>query len=161
NSTIPGTYYQGQLNLDWGGRQNDAYVANPSLYRHPMETSVLWKYIQTVDRVLECPLSKRAANRFYDYTVIIRLAGARTDLPWQMTYPERPANANSTILRFTALPFLIEEDSKFYNASYDDGSFASNDQVTDRHRKGGHIAFLDGTAERFVSPKGPSADVEE
>src|SRR5262245_57229057 len=34
-STIPGTYWQGPLNLDWGGRQNDAYLSNPGLYRHP------------------------------------------------------------------------------------------------------------------------------
>src|SRR5262249_29655598 len=130
---------------DWGGRENAAYLANPALYHHPMETSVLWKYIQSVDRVLECPNSKRAANRFYDYTVIIRMAGARTDLVWQMTYPESPSNPSSPRRRFTALPLLIEEDSKFYNASYDDGSFAASDQVTDRHRKGGNIGFLDGS----------------
>src|SRR5262245_30703054 len=28
SSTIPGTYWQGPLNLDWGGRQNDAYLIN-------------------------------------------------------------------------------------------------------------------------------------
>jgi prepilin-type N-terminal cleavage/methylation domain-containing protein/prepilin-type processing-associated H-X9-DG protein len=160
-SMIPGTYWQGPINLDWCGRDNAVYLANPTLYRHPMETSVLWRYIQTVDGVLQCPNSKRSANKFFDYTIIIRLAGARTDLPWQMTYPERPAVSNSPVRRFTSLPFLIEEDTKFYNATFDDGSFAANDQVSDRHRKGANIAYLDGSAERFVSPRGPRSEVEE
>ena len=161
DSMIPGTYWQGPQNLDWGGKQNAAYLANPALYRHPMETSPLWRYIAAVDKTLECPLAKREANFIYDYTVIIRFAGAKTDLPWQMTYPENPALANSPRQRFDLLPFLIEEDEKFYNRSFPDGSFASDDQFSDRHFKGSHVGYLDGSAGRFVSPKGPRAEVAE
>lgn len=158
---IPGTYWQGPINLDWGGKQNAAYLANPAIYRHPMETSPLWKYLAGADKTLECPTAKRGANLNFDYTVIIRFAGAKTDLVSQMTYPENPAAPNSMRKRFDVLPFLIEEDDKFYNQSYPDGSFAADDQFSDRHFKGGHLGNLDGSVVRFVSPRGPRSDVAE
>jgi hypothetical protein len=160
-SMIPGTYWQGAINLDWGGKQNAAYLSNPTGYRHPMETSPLWKYLAGADKTLECPTAKRGANLNFDYTVIIRFAGAKTDLAWQMTYLENPAVANSLRRRFDVLPFLIEEDEKFYNQSYPDGSFAADDQFSDRHFKGGHVGHLDGSVSRFVSPRGPRSEVAE
>ncbi len=158
---IPGTYWQGPINLDWGGKQNAAYLANPTIYRHPMETSPLWKYLGGAEKTLECPTAKRWANLNFDYTVIIRFAGAKTDIVSQMTYPENPAAPNSFRKRFDVLPFLIEEDDKFYNQSYPDGSFAADDQFSNRHFKGGHIGNLDGSVTRFVSPRGPQSDVAE
>ena len=161
NGTISGTYWQGPLDLDWAGRDNATYLANPQRYRHPMETSVLWRYISTQDRVTECPAGRREANGFYDYTVIIRFAGGRTDLPWQMVYPVDPSNASSARQRFPNLPLLIEEDALFYNRSYDDGSFAASDQFSDRHRRGCNIGYMDGSVGSFVSPRGPARDVDE
>lgn len=161
DGTIPGTIWQGPLNLDWSGRDNAIYLAHPEYFKHPLETSVLAKYVSSQDRILECPTSKREANRFFDYTMIIRMAGARVDLPWQMTYPVNPASPSSGRARFIALPFLIEEDEKFYNHSFDDASWANLDQITDRHTKGGHLGYLDGSVSRFISPKGPNPAVEE
>lgn len=38
--TIPGSYWQGPLNMDWCGRNNTNYNANPTQYPHPMRASV-------------------------------------------------------------------------------------------------------------------------
>ncbi len=160
NRYIPGTYWQGPINLDWAGRSNAVYLANPAQYSHPLQTSVLRHYLHTIDKILECPTAKRAANKWFDYTVIIRMAGAQTDRRWYMTYPKNPLDPMNTRTRFQALPFLMEEDAKFFNQSFDDGSFAAQDQLTDRHNRGCHIGFLDGTV-RFVSPHGNNSQLEE
>jgi len=161
NAVIPGAYWQGGKNLDWGGRNNTEYNNNRARYKHPMETSVLWPYISGMDDILECPTAQRSANTIYDYTMIIRFAGARTDLRWWVTYPERPEQTNSPRRRFDAIPLLIEEDEVWYNASVDDGSWANLDQITDRHTRGANLAYLNGTASRFIPPKGAKPKVEE
>jgi prepilin-type N-terminal cleavage/methylation domain-containing protein/prepilin-type processing-associated H-X9-DG protein len=156
---IPGGYWQGPQNLDWCGRDNATYLSQGG--RNPLETSVLREYLSNTDKILECPTTKRSANGYFDYTMVIRFAGARTDLQWKVSYPTNPAQANSPREYFIALPLLIEEDDLFYNHSFDDGSWAFDDQITDRHAHGGNIAYLDGSASRFVSPKGPLSRVEE
>ena len=155
NGSIPGTYWQGAENLDWAGAHNASYLSNPSGYSHPLQSSVLWNYIATQDRIFECPKVRREANHWYDYTVLIRMAGARIETPWQMTYPVDPTKSNSLHSRFDGLPLLIEEDTTFYNRQVPDGSFAASDQFAQRHRGGANIGYLDGSAGRFVSPKGP------
>lgn len=161
-NVIPGTFYQGPQNLDWAGRVNVAYQNNPNRYRHPLETSVLFPYLKSIERnrILECPTGRREANTFFDYTVIIRMAGAKTEMPWTMQFPRRPGDPNSTE-RFTAIPMLIEEDARWYNRDYDDGSFAWNDQFSERHTRTCNIGYLDGSAGSFRSPKGPYPDREE
>jgi prepilin-type processing-associated H-X9-DG protein len=156
---IPGGYWQGAQNLDWCGRNNALFLSQGG--RHPLETSVLREYLSNTDKILECPTTKRAANGYYDYTMVIRFAGARTDLSWRVSYPTSPALANSPREYFIAMPLLIEEDERFWNGGFTDGSWANLDQITDRHEHGGNIAYLDGSASRFVSPKGPLATVEE
>ncbi|MBX3404203.1 MAG: DUF1559 domain-containing protein [Phycisphaeraceae bacterium] len=170
---IPGTYWQGPINLDWAGRMNAAYNSNPALYPHPFHTSVLRDYLQTADKVMECPSARREANRFFDYTMVIKLAGARIDLEWKVSYPERPEQANSTRKLFPAIPLLIEEHDEFWNRTHDDGSFAGVDQWSTRHgaRKagsaaggrggGGHIGYLNGSVGLFKPPVGPNDRANE
>jgi prepilin-type N-terminal cleavage/methylation domain-containing protein/prepilin-type processing-associated H-X9-DG protein len=155
---IPGTFYQGVRNLDWAGRVNQLYLSNPQNYRHPFETSVLAPYLSTVDRILECPTAKRRANNWFDYTMVIRMAGARIDLGWDMYYPQNPGLPFniSTAVRFRALPLLIEEDSEFWNRAYDDGSWAGTDQFANWHNGTCSIGYLDGSVSPFRSPKGSS-----
>jgi prepilin-type N-terminal cleavage/methylation domain-containing protein len=164
---IPGSYYQGPINLDWSGRENVSF--NPLVYPKPFQTSVLYDYVSTAEKILECPSAKREANRYFDYTMIIRFAGARLDVPWQMAYAKNPAIAFSTAnsALFPAVPLMIEEHDIFYNRSYDDGSFANNDQFSTRHaaknagssagnRGGGcNLGYMDGSARIFKAPVGP------
>jgi prepilin-type N-terminal cleavage/methylation domain-containing protein/prepilin-type processing-associated H-X9-DG protein len=160
---IPGTYYQGARNLDWAGRVNQAYLAAPQNYAHPFETSVLAPYLSTVDRILECPTAKRRANTWFDYTMLIRMAGARMDLACDMYYPRNPAQPFSlaSAVRFRALPLLIEEDTEFWNRTWDDGSWAGSDQFANWHNGTCSLAYLDGSVSPFRSPKGPSAYAQE
>jgi prepilin-type N-terminal cleavage/methylation domain-containing protein/prepilin-type processing-associated H-X9-DG protein len=160
---VPGTYWQGPINLDWSGRNNARYLNSPvGEYSHPIQTSVLYEYVSQLDKIMECPTGKRHANPYYDYTMIIRLAGAKTDLAWRMTYPTHPEQgAASPREGFIAIPLLIEEDEYWYNTQNSDGSFANLDQFSDRHSRGGNIAYLDGSASRFVTPKGTNPRLEE
>ncbi len=149
---FPGAYWQGGINLDWSGKNNRIY--NKNKHKHPLETSVLKPYLST-NFILECPKARRDANTFFDYTMVIRLAGAQTDLRWTMVYPEEPAKGTSSkMVRFQAIPFLVEEDAKWWNKQYDDGSFANGDQFTERHDGAANVAYLDGSASLFASPKG-------
>lgn len=158
---IPGTYWQGPINLDWSGKNNIRYTSNPNAWRHPMETSVLRPFMHSVDKIFECPTARREANAVFDYTVIIRFAGAALDLPWKMTYARNPLQVVPSQTYLPALPFLIEEDSTFYNATYDDGSWANLDQITTRHRGKANMAYLDGSALAFSTPRNGNPDREE
>lgn len=162
HKVIPGGYWQGPQNLDWCGKNNQSYIASPQRYRHPLETSVLREYLQTVDKIMECPSTKRSANAIFDYTMGIRMAGAKTGLQWKVSYQTQPQRGVSSPREyFTAIPLLFEEDETFYNRQYDDGSFAWNDQMTSRHGQGANIAYLDGSGGRFRSPTGGSVRLEE
>ena len=161
---LPGTYWQGAQNLDWSGKQNTRYTSNPNAWRHPMETSVLWEYVSGLDRITECPSAKRSANGLYDYTMIIRMAGARVDLAHTVNYPTNPASAASPVKAFPAMPIMVEEHAKFYNISFPDGSFAGQDQWVARHNgpnRGAHVGLLDGSVMLFAAPRGPRDDIEE
>ncbi|GJQ28533.1 MAG: hypothetical protein HBSAPP03_04170 [Phycisphaerae bacterium] len=158
--TIPGAYWQGPINLDWCGRNNQTYVNNPNNYYHPIETSVLRSYMGDFDRTFICPTGKRP-NQWFDYTMIIRLAGARTDLEWKVSYPETPSNAASPRKYFPAIPLLIEEDERWYNTQVDDGSFANLDQWSRRHTRTGNVALLDGGVMQFATPSGGSDTLQE
>jgi prepilin-type N-terminal cleavage/methylation domain-containing protein len=167
---IPGSYWQGPLNLDWSGRENATYMANPALFSNrPFTSSVLFDYVSTAEKILECPSAKREANKFFDYTMIIRFAGARLDVDCKMAYAASPAQAYSTTNSkyFQAVPLIIEEHDLFYNQGYDDGSFANNDQFSTRHgaknagsaaggRGGGcNVGYMDASVGIFKAPVGP------
>jgi prepilin-type N-terminal cleavage/methylation domain-containing protein len=169
---MPGAYWQNAQNLDWSGRRNDIYMANPAAYRHPFETSVLRDYLSNADKVLECPSAKREANNFFDYTMIIRMAGAAPDLQWRMSYPLNPAGGGAREF-FKGLPIIIEEHHTWYNNPVNDGSFAGRDQWSKRHNTkrsgsdvggnggGCHMGMLDGSIQYFVAPAGPLDAVQE
>ena len=170
---MPGTYWQGPINLDWSGRNNQVYNANPNAYTHPIQASVMFDYISGADQIMGCPTARRQANTFFDYTAIIRFAGARLGLDWRMTYPKNPANLAAGTENFRAIPFIIEEHHEFYNRTTDDGSFANLDQFATRHgsrefgsdaggRGGGcNIGYMDASAGLFKPPIGPSDRVQE
>lgn len=170
---IPGTFWQGPKNLDWCGRNNATYTANPGGFRHPFKTSVLNDYLSDADKILECPAAKRTANAIFDYTMVIRLAGARLDLSWRADYPLNPENPASARRVFQGIPLLIEEHDEFFNRTYDDGSFAFDDQFSTRHGSrrsasdaGGrtgqcNIGYLDGAVAPFRPPVGPQDRVNE
>jgi prepilin-type N-terminal cleavage/methylation domain-containing protein/prepilin-type processing-associated H-X9-DG protein len=163
NGIIPGTFYEGPIDLDWVGRNNATYLANPSAYSHPLLTSVLNPYLRGSDQVLSCPTGMRL-NGYSDYTMVIRFAGAKIGLHGRMSYPIHPDLSNSPRAYFDAIPFLVEESQYYYNASTSTGSFpnptndlsfANVDQFSHRHSGKCNIACLDGSVEAFQAPEGP------
>jgi len=159
---IPGISVDGRtLNLDWSGKANDNYRNNRDKYSHPLQASVIYPYLSGTDNITECPKARRQANTLYDYCILARLSGARTDLSWSMLYPANPANPGEDLQRMQSIPLLIEEDAVFYNGPIDDGTWAWYDQFTDRHSGGANIAYLDGSAGRFEGSKGPDPQAEE
>jgi len=159
---LPGNVWHGEdMNLDWCGLANDNYQEHEDWYEHPIEASVLWFYMGQNDAILECPTEQRESNSMFDYCVLSRMAGARTDLPWKMTYPKDPVHPRRSRYYFPAMLLLVEEHSKWYNANPDDGFWSNLDQFTDRHEGDATVAYLDGSAGRFNAPKGPNTDLEE
>jgi prepilin-type N-terminal cleavage/methylation domain-containing protein/prepilin-type processing-associated H-X9-DG protein len=166
NKCIPGNYWEGApganffpnapVELDWSGRNNQSYVSNPSAYTHPFQTSVLKKYIGT-DRILTCPTADRP-NGYFDYTMVIRLAGAKTNAVGRMSYPLHPELSNSPRAYFPSIPLLVEENQFWYNSVDDDGAFANADQFSHRHSGKCNIAYLDGSAGAFKGPTGPMGE---
>lgn len=149
-------------NLDWSGFGNIKYWRNPGKYAHPFDASPLAPYVGEEDYILECPSMKRTANLRFDYTQVAQMAGARVDLTWRMLYFKNPAEGQSGgVDYFQALPILVEEDEFWHNSVFTEGGWGNEDQITVRHSGGGMIAYLDGSAGRFESPKGPNPQLIE
>jgi prepilin-type N-terminal cleavage/methylation domain-containing protein/prepilin-type processing-associated H-X9-DG protein len=153
---LPGAYWEGGVNLDWCGRNNAIYLANPTAYAHPILTSVLWPYLQT-SAILTCPTAQ-IPNHLYDYTMLIRMGGARTNLNARMSYPIRPElDTGLTLIPlqrryFDGVPIIMEESQYFYNQPVDDGSYANADEPSVRHSGFCNVAYLDGSVGPFKAP---------
>jgi prepilin-type N-terminal cleavage/methylation domain-containing protein len=112
-------------------------------------------------------LSPRAIN--FDYTMVTGASGGRVDTSTLVAWDKRcrtlsaqaartgqPTTANITYMR--SIPVFAEEDVLWWNAPSPDGLWSNWDQLTDRHAKGGHMSFLDGTVELLKLPRGPLRD---
>jgi prepilin-type N-terminal cleavage/methylation domain-containing protein len=107
-------------------------------------------------------LSSRALN--FDYTMMTGATGARvdmvTEIAWdsrcqQLTAQTARTQPNQTQLRhLRSLPVFVEEDIIWWNSQNPDGMWSNWDQITDRHTRKGHIAFLDGGVGAMEFPRG-------
>lgn len=159
NKVCPGNIYQGSSNLDWSGRNNAAYLANPSAYHDPMQASVLKKFL-TNNAILTCPTGQRP-NSFFDYTMVQHFSGARTTLRWRVSYPAKPGATINPRIFFPAIPLMIEEHEAFNNSLYGDGAFATSDQFSTRHNGKCTIGYLDGSVGLFAPLHGKKDNVAE
>lgn len=101
----------------------------------------------------------------FDFTIVDGAHGARVDLPFRVGYIDRDKRAPTTprvgpqtmradaaksyMTDIRALPIFVEESSWINNVEIHDGRFGNRDQISQRHDGGGHIALLDGSAEKF------------
>lgn len=145
---------------------------------------LMFEYVQSADFVVECPTNKRARstgggsgnNGFgwnrdlnFDYTMFDETQGAKLSAqvyagyvpPNAATPPQLPAAQIATLKQFRSVPIFIEESTPIYNQQFTEGFWGNDDQVTNRHDKGGHIGYLDGTLELFKPTVGTSADIVE
>lgn len=115
----------------------------------------------------------------FDYTMNAGAGGAKSYLDFQVygiepPVADYPSSASVTfdqlkryrdegrLIRFKKLPIFLEESTAFYNAPvdasgrlnvrYHDGLWSFGDEMTTRHGKGGHMAMLDGSVEKFIPP---------
>jgi prepilin-type N-terminal cleavage/methylation domain-containing protein len=107
-----------------------------------------------MQRVLfESFLTERSFN--FDYTMITGSSGANTAMTSFVAWDEgcrtrqpqtaRPLQPNFKVFR--SAPIYMEEDIVFYNGPGPDGMWSNWDEVTNRHFRKGHAAFLDGSIE--------------
>ena len=142
----------------------------------------LYDYVENAHEVGACPTNRRrtinGAERInmwgsstgvdFDYTMLDELEGAKLGLEARCAYIP-PTGAQTRVLSpaqvdtltpMHALPLFVEEDSYYYNSSIQDGLFGVSDQFSTRHEGGGNIAYLDGSADRFVAPNDGLETVE-
>jgi len=148
---------------------------SPTVFR----PGLLYEYVQDADFVTECPTNKRAGgatgsptglpNGFgwdrelnFDYTMLDETQGLKlgNDVrvgyvpPTSATPQNLPAALVPTLTYFRSVPIYIEESTFIYNSQYTDGFWGNDDQVTNRHDKGGYIGFADATIQLFKPKQG-------
>ncbi len=115
-------------------------------------------------------LTERGAQLAFDFTMPSGVGGASLTAPVEAVYltgsvptdfdtGERSVGTSDMTerlrtgraARFRALPLFVEEDTAS-NDLFPDGQWDDNDEVTQRHADGGHMAFLDLSVEKFVMP---------
>ena len=59
-----------------------------------------------------------------------------------------------TLMRMPGIPVFAEEDGVWWNTSVTDGLWSNEDQITNRHGRKGHMAFMNGSVDLMDLPKG-------
>jgi prepilin-type N-terminal cleavage/methylation domain-containing protein len=140
------------------------------------EPGSLFKFFDNAHSVTACPENRRKKKYSddssndksmfgtavdFDYTLPWSVQGARVGLDIRVSYIKdgkaaRPINLTAdrvpNLTKMRNLPVFVEESTYWYNGDITDGMWGNDDQVTMRHFKGGHLGFLDGSAELFTFP---------
>jgi prepilin-type N-terminal cleavage/methylation domain-containing protein len=159
-------------NTDPGGENIGLWaMINTNGVRRP---GFLFQYVSDAHEIVNCPTNKRrrgdgqvAWNLWgvdlgvqFDYTMLDEVEGTRLSSTTNIVYLPPGSTAvntysipfNDTMVRMRHIPLFFEESTRWYNQSFRDGRFGNLDQVTTRHEKGGHVNYVDGSAELFKAP---------
>lgn len=138
---------------------------------------IVFQFLENGHKVFECPTNKRRGK--YNRTTrrtsdnnIYQNSGA-LDFDYGMTTFAHGANVSlntvastvtaapgdgpqvlaaakaSSLTAMRGVPIFVEESTYWYNDQYQDGLWGNWDQLTQRHDKGGHIAYIGGEAELY------------
>lgn len=154
---LPGTSTHPR-GLDWCGDNNNPRQGYQPPFNGPPYNGLLWPFVSGVVLIFECPTEKRLANQRFSYTMPHNMGGAKIDLQWPFFYREQPALGANSPLSQIPPPTLMEEDERWYNQQIDDGAWANQDQITDRHKGTGNIGFLDGSVNPIRPAEGGQPD---
>ncbi len=166
-----------------------AWARLPDVTNNTIQPGYLYQFLQSPDKVGECPSNKRAKstgqdgnNVFFtgtaldfDYTYPPRMQGARLGMETRFAYLSNPAQYGvhgfppvtmpnptpGTLVPLSGSPIFIEEHTRWYNEDTPDGQWSNWDQVEERHSKGGHIAYLEGHVSLVKTPHGHIYGTEE
>jgi len=113
----------------------------------------------------------------FDYCMLDEVQGYRlgTEIDmWWITNASQSAGRviagpepSIELTRARNLWLFVEESTYWYNEEFYDGWWGNDDQVTTRHpsgagkRGGGHVAYVDGSAEIAVMPQGRAEELME
>lgn len=144
---LPGGYYDPYA--DWFGRANRLNYTG----RNP-DDGTIWKLMGKQRQAYTCPADVLEEHD-YSYSANIILSGAKTEMLASAHHPLE--NFNSTnhgaggprMKAFDGVPLIVEEDSTFWLITNDEGGWANDDRITERHlpvggRGFGNIGFTDG-----------------
>jgi prepilin-type N-terminal cleavage/methylation domain-containing protein len=130
----------------------------------------MYQYVQNAHVIGECPTNKRRAvtgveyaNMWasrtgveFDYTMLDEIEGCKLGSQTRVGYVPAnfnngyrnlPATGANQVTLFQDIPLYFEESSYFYNSQYRDAMFGNEDQITSRHGRGGHVGFINGSAQ--------------
>ncbi len=149
---------------------------NVALWAQRIENTVrvpgiLFDYVDNAHAIAECPTNRRQnasaaiaeRNNFwggrsgvnFDYTMLDEAEGIKLSSKPLIGYvPPNQANGSRIlptgvammIQHFQHVPLYFEESTIIWNQQYRDGMFGNEDQLTSRHARSGHVAFLDGSS---------------
>jgi prepilin-type N-terminal cleavage/methylation domain-containing protein len=144
------------------------------------EPGYLFQYVEKLDKIGECPSNKRRSangggsgnNMFntgtdldFDYTMVAKVGGIKLSCTSRIAH--LPPNSNrvprlttntpdaDALIPLPSIPVFVEENTFWYNDSIPDGLWGNEDQITQRHFKGGHVANFDGSSFLWKAPTGP------
>jgi prepilin-type N-terminal cleavage/methylation domain-containing protein len=152
----------------------------------PHEPGQVFLYAHDAHEIVSCPTNKRRNSRGdrtggtiygglvgaldFDYTMLDEVQGAKLGVQVEcvrMTDPTRPVGAvipgarTDLVTPMPGVPLFVEESTFVWNEVYTDGKWGNQDQLTQRHMGGGHMVFLDMTAQHLVMPKGSDERVRQ
>ncbi len=97
----------------------------------------------------------------WDYTMFFSAQGAKLSTQTRVAWmPPKTGNyatkltgdSAKSLTNFRSIPFFVEESTFLNNYDRDDGRFASSDQFSQRHDKGGHMVNIAVEAVLFKPP---------
>ncbi|MFI4916632.1 MAG: prepilin-type N-terminal cleavage/methylation domain-containing protein [Phycisphaerales bacterium JB060] len=176
--TVYATDYDDQIwpADDWAFARDRAGAIDRS------KPGVIFDYVEDAHEICGCPKNKRrsgdgrSAGTLYgaytdlnfDYTMFDETQGYRLGQEVQVARLKDPAGSKPTRIRsmlgetalmaMRSVPIYIEESVWFYNQQFTEGFWGNQDQITDRHDKGGHILYADGVVEIAKFEKGPRGE---
>jgi prepilin-type N-terminal cleavage/methylation domain-containing protein/prepilin-type processing-associated H-X9-DG protein len=144
---LPGGFYDRYA--DWFGAAN-----KPGYTGRQPDDGVIWKHMGRQRQAYVCPADV-LENHEFSYSANIILSGAKTEMLASAHYPldnfntTNHGSSSQRMKAFDGVPLIVEEDSVFYLITNDEGGWANDDRLTERHlpiggRGFGNIGFTDG-----------------
>jgi prepilin-type N-terminal cleavage/methylation domain-containing protein/prepilin-type processing-associated H-X9-DG protein len=144
---LPGGFYDDYA--DWFGAAN-----KPAKSGRQPDDGVIWKYMGRQRMAYVCPDDVLKDHEF-SYSANIILSGAKTEWLASAHHPLEKFNSTNhgvggpRMKAFDGIPLVTEEDSEFWLVVNDEGGWANDDRITERHlpvggRGFGNMSFTDG-----------------
>ncbi len=164
-----------------GGYTAWARLPDTSVVPNGVTFGLVYKYLDNVDKVGECPTNKRrsadgsrrsqnaiSTELDFDFTFPVLATGAKLSAETKVGHLADPrpkhnqpadlyvehSRVGERLKVMQGIPIFVEENTSFSNTTYPDGLWSSGDQLSIRHTGVGNVAYLDGSAGPYKPPFG-------